>query len=120
MMQNHTADLARGFLQLIENGTLEENANQHQPCHRSSEASSLMTGFACSAANLKDNKYSSLQKAFNKILVFHPSYNKHLSVCTNSVSICVLRSCNCLDIVTVHEASEGKMFQTSITTQEAV
>lgn len=56
MMQDHTADLARGFLQLMENRTLEENANQHQPCHRSSEASSLMTGSACSAANLQDNK----------------------------------------------------------------
>lgn len=56
MMQDHTADLARGFLQLMENRTLEENGNQHQPCHRSSEASSVMTGSACSAANLQDNK----------------------------------------------------------------
>lgn len=92
---------------------------QSRPALSQILASSLMTDFAYSAANLKDNKSFSLQKAFNNILVCHPSYNKHLSVCTNSVSICVPRSCNCLDIVTVHEASEGRMFQTSITAQEA-
>lgn len=84
---NHLLTWHAGSCSWLKTGHLRKMPiTTSQPRHRSSEDNN-------------NKEKNSLQKAFNIILVFPPSYNEHPSVCTYSVSISevmqLFRCCDC-------------------------